>query len=78
MSYGGVVDAATAEGHFDEAADWCGATAAMITVGVSRGQAIARRPSVDMNRPRTSPLRRGTQWRWATRSRAGSYSLPVL
>lgn len=41
MSYGGLVDASTAEGQVDEAADWPGAIAAMPVVH----KADARAPS---------------------------------
>jgi hypothetical protein len=35
MSYGGLVDPATATGQVDEESDWCGAVAALLTASVA-------------------------------------------
>ncbi|HEX4579294.1 MAG TPA: hypothetical protein VH498_04750 [Candidatus Dormibacteraeota bacterium] len=51
MSYGGLVDPSTAEGQVDEEADWCGAVAALLTVGVAQG-----RTQVRIRRPYAHPL----------------------
>ncbi|HEY7927504.1 MAG: hypothetical protein ACHQ06_00905 [Candidatus Dormibacteria bacterium] len=51
MSYGGLVDASTAEGQVDEEADWCGAVAALLTASVAQRRAHAR-----IRRPYAHPL----------------------
>ncbi|MEO8897217.1 MAG: hypothetical protein ABI352_06480 [Candidatus Dormibacter sp.] len=47
MSYGGLVDASTAEGQVDEESDWRGAVAALVTASVTprRSDSHSRRPS---------------------------------
>jgi hypothetical protein len=51
FSYGGLVDAATAEGQVDEEADWCGAVAALVSANVAQ-----RRPLQRIRRPYAHPL----------------------
>ena len=51
MSYGGLVDASTAEGQVDEEADWCGAVAALLAASVAQ-----RRPQSRLRRPYAHPL----------------------
>jgi hypothetical protein len=51
MSYGGLVDASTAEGQVDEEADWCGAVAALLTAHVAQRRTHAR-----TRRPYAHPL----------------------
>lgn len=51
MSYGGLVDASTAEGQVDEEADWCGAVAALLTASV-----VQRRSHARIRRPYAHPL----------------------
>lgn len=69
MSFGGLVDASTVEGHVEDVAGWCGASAALAATLVN-ATAPARRPRSEVTRSRPAPMRQGTQWRFAARNRA--------
>jgi hypothetical protein len=68
MAYSGLVDASTAKGQVDEADDWCGAVAAMLSVNLMGGRTAVRARRLDRletPRHRTAPLRKGAEWRYA-------------
>jgi hypothetical protein len=73
MSYGGLVDASTAQGQVDEEADWCGAVAALVTAKLARDSVDSRLRSQARPATRVAHItsRRGTYWQPAARSVAG-------
>jgi hypothetical protein len=68
MSYGGLVDASTVEGHVDDVAGWCGASA-VLAATLIRADTATRHPRSEATRRSPAPMRRGTQWRHAARER---------
>ncbi len=59
MSYGGLVDPSTVGGQVDEAADWCGAVAALLTVRVADERAEDTRDEKPVRHMRHITRRRG-------------------
>lgn len=68
MSFGGLVDASTVEGHVEDIEGWCGASAVLAATLVN-ATARTPRPRSEVTRPRPAPMRRGTQWRFVARNR---------
>ena len=56
MSYGGLVDASTAEGQVDEEADWCGAVAALLAASVAQRRPQSR-PTPSLSGAAPQPVR---------------------